>query len=66
MNQASDGSFSSTVSSYIIPYMHSEWWIFDIEMLMLAEFAGIPVVELPVTWRGFRSKLNVLRGLGMA
>ena len=33
---------------------------------MLAEFAGIPVVELPVTWRGFRSKLNVLRGLGMA
>jgi dolichyl-phosphate beta-glucosyltransferase len=26
---------------YIVPYMHNEGWIFDVEMLMLAEFAGI-------------------------
>lgn len=37
-------------------------------MLMLAEFAGIPVVEVPVTWREVKgSKLNVLRdSIGMA
>lgn len=48
--------------------MHSEGWIFDVEMLMLAEFAGIPVAEVPVDWREVGgSKLNVIRdSLGMA
>ncbi len=31
--------FSREALPYIIPYMHSEGWIFDIEMLMLAESA---------------------------
>lgn len=53
---------------YIIPYMHSEGWIFDVEMLMLAELASIPVVEVPIGWKEVKgSKLNVLwDSLGMA
>ncbi|KAL1967643.1 hypothetical protein VTN77DRAFT_2900 [Rasamsonia byssochlamydoides] len=60
--------FSRASLPYIIPYMHSEGWIFDVEMLMLAEFAGIPVVEVPVDWREIKgSKLNVLwDSIGMA
>ncbi|EDN04736.1 dolichyl-phosphate beta-glucosyltransferase [Histoplasma capsulatum] len=60
--------FSRASLPYIIPYMHSEGWIFDVEMLMLAEFAGIPVAEVPVGWREVKgSKLNVVwDSLGMA
>ncbi|MCJ1403508.1 dolichyl-phosphate beta-glucosyltransferase [Xylographa trunciseda] len=60
--------FSRPSLPYIIPYMHSEGWIFDVEMLMLAEAAGIPVVEVPVGWKEVKgSKLNVLwDSLGMA
>jgi dolichyl-phosphate beta-glucosyltransferase len=31
--------FSRAALPHIVPYMHSEGWIFDIEMLMLAESA---------------------------
>ncbi|KAK1144535.1 dolichyl-phosphate beta-glucosyltransferase [Aspergillus melleus] len=60
--------FSRSSLPYIIPYMHSEGWIFDVEMLMLAEFAGVSVAEVPVGWREVKgSKLNVLRdSIGMA
>jgi dolichyl-phosphate beta-glucosyltransferase len=60
--------FSRASLPFIIPYMHSEGWIFDVEMLMLAEFARIPVAEVPVHWREVGgSKLNVLRdSIGMA
>ncbi|OOF92757.1 glycosyltransferase family 2 protein [Aspergillus carbonarius ITEM 5010] len=60
--------FSRASLPYIIPYMHSEGWIFDVEMLMLAEFADIPVAEVPVGWREVTgSKLNVIRdSIGMA
>jgi dolichyl-phosphate beta-glucosyltransferase len=33
--------FSRASLPYIIPYMHAEGWIFDVEMLMLAESAPI-------------------------
>ena len=60
--------FSRPSLPYTIPYMHSEGWIFDVEMLMLAESAGIPVVEVPIGWQEVKgSKLNVLwDSLGMA
>ncbi|KAL4806151.1 nucleotide-diphospho-sugar transferase [Aspergillus unguis] len=60
--------FSRAALPDIIPYMHSEGWIFDVEMLMLAEFANIPVAEVPVDWREVGgSKLNVVwDSLGMA
>ena len=54
--------FSRATLPWIIPHMHMEGWIFDVEMLMLAEFAGIPVVEVAVGWREVvGSKLNVVR-----
>ena len=60
--------FSRPALPYIIPYMHSESWIFDVEMLMLAESASIPVAEVPIAWHEVQgSKLNVLwDSLGMA
>ena len=60
--------FSRSSLPYIIPFMHCEGWIFDVEMLMLAELAGIPVAEVPVGWKEVKgSKLNVLwDSLGMA
>ncbi|KAM5444689.1 dolichyl-phosphate beta-glucosyltransferase [Microsporum ferrugineum] len=60
--------FSRASLPYIIPYMHSEGWIFDVEMLMLAEFANIPVAEVPIGWKEVSgSKLSVVwDSLGMA
>lgn len=60
--------FSRASLPYIVPYMHTEGWIFDVEMLMLAEFAGIPVAEVAIGWREVvGSKLNVLYdSIGMA
>lgn len=60
--------FSRATLPFIVPHMHMDGWIFDVEMLMLAEFAGIPVVEVPVGWREVvGSKLNVLKdSVGMA
>ena len=54
--------FSRASLPYIIPYMHCEGWIFDVEMLMLAEAASIPVAEVPIGWHEVTgSKLNVIR-----
>lgn len=60
--------FSRATLPYIVPHMHSEGWIFDVEMLMLAEMAEIPVVEVPIGWQEVKgSKLNVVwDSLGMA
>ncbi|KAK3638862.1 dolichyl-phosphate beta-glucosyltransferase [Elasticomyces elasticus] len=60
--------FTRPALPYIIPYMHSEGWIFDVEMLMLAESADIPMVEVPVGWKEVMgSKLNVIKdSIGMA
>ena len=60
--------FSRPALPYIIPHMHTEGWIFDVEMLMLAEFSNIPVVEVAIGWREvLGSKLNVVRdSIGMA
>jgi len=59
--------FSRASLPHIIPYMHTEGWIFDVEMLMLAESApfvtvdgeressggvpGIKVAEVPIGWK---------------
>lgn len=60
--------FSRPTLPYIVPHMHMDGWIFDVEMLMLAEFAGIPVVEVAIGWKEVvGSKLNVVRdSIGMA
>lgn len=48
--------------------MHSEGWIFDVEMLMLAESADIPMAEVAIGWKEVAgSKLNVINdSIGMA
>lgn len=60
--------FTRASLPYIIPYMHSEGWIFDVEMLMLAESANIPMAEVAIGWKEVKgSKLNVVwDSLGMA
>ncbi|KAL7274421.1 dolichyl-phosphate beta-glucosyltransferase [Rhizina undulata] len=42
--------FSRKAVKDIFPYMHTEGWIFDIEILLLASYKNIPVVEVPVSW----------------
>jgi dolichyl-phosphate beta-glucosyltransferase len=48
--------------------MHSERWIFDVEVLMLTEAAKIPMQEVHIRWKEVGgSKLNVIwDSLGMA
>ncbi|KAF4629836.1 hypothetical protein G7Y89_g8305 [Cudoniella acicularis] len=67
--------FSRASLPHIVPYMHVEGWIFDVEMLMLAESAppgvpstsgstptpGIKVAEVQIGWQEVGgSKLNVV------
>ncbi|EEB05384.1 dolichyl-phosphate beta-glucosyltransferase Alg5 [Schizosaccharomyces japonicus yFS275] len=42
--------FSRDAYSKIFPMMHVEGWIFDIEVLILARFHGVTIVEVPITW----------------
>jgi len=42
--------FTRRAVELIFPNMHNEGWIFDVEILILAEKKGIPVVEVPITW----------------
>ena len=53
---------------WIVPHMHIEGWIFDVELLMLAEWSGIPVTEVAIGWKEVQgSKLNIVRdSIGMA
>lgn len=54
--------FTRATLPYIVPHMHMEGWIFDVEMLMLAEFNKIPVVEVPIGWKEVAgSKLDVVK-----
>ncbi|KAK9236514.1 nucleotide-diphospho-sugar transferase [Lipomyces kononenkoae] len=42
--------FTRSAVAEIFPFMHNEGWIFDVEVLILAERKGIPVVEVPISW----------------
>lgn len=35
----------------IIPWVHISGWIFDVEMILLAEWKGIRIIEVPVNWK---------------
>jgi len=46
----------------IFPNMHVEGWVFDIEVLMIAQQLQIPIVEVPVTWQEIDgSKVSLMR-----
>lgn len=42
--------FTRRSAQHIYPLMHVEEWAFDIELLLLGRFSGIPMVEVPITW----------------
>ena len=60
--------FTRSSLPLIVPWMHSEGWIFDVEMLMLAERGKVVMRECPVAWQEVKgSKLSVVwDSLGMA
>ncbi|KAI8900202.1 nucleotide-diphospho-sugar transferase [Globomyces pollinis-pini] len=54
--------FTRKAAQKIIPNMHSEGWIFDIELLILAFRKGIPVREVPIDWQEVEgSKMSLFR-----
>lgn len=42
--------FSRQAAKAVFEDLRTEGWIFDIEVLLLAGYKGIPVVEVPVSW----------------
>lgn len=42
--------YTRTAILQIFPYMHTEGWIFDVETLIIAMRANIPVMEVPISW----------------
>jgi dolichyl-phosphate beta-glucosyltransferase len=42
--------FTRSAAQVIFPRMHVERWIFDIEILIIAQMHSMRVVEVPVTW----------------
>ncbi|KAJ1850798.1 dolichyl-phosphate beta-glucosyltransferase, partial [Coemansia sp. RSA 2703] len=54
--------FSREAARRVFPKMHVERFIFDIEILLLARYQGIPVVEVPVNWHEVAgSKMSIVR-----
>ncbi|KAJ2355653.1 dolichyl-phosphate beta-glucosyltransferase, partial [Coemansia sp. RSA 2618] len=54
--------FSREAARCIFPGMHVERFIFDVEILLLARYQGIPVVEVPVNWHEVAgSKMSIVR-----
>ncbi|KAI3403821.1 ALG5 [Candida oxycetoniae] len=43
--------FNSQAVAKIFPHMHTERWIFDVEVLLLGELQGIKMKEISVTWK---------------
>lgn len=60
--------FNRKALSMIFPHMHTERWIFDVEVLLLAELQNISIHELPVNWEEIDgSKVDLAKdSIGMA
>ncbi|KAF9525963.1 glycosyltransferase family 2 protein [Crepidotus variabilis] len=53
--------FSRTAAQQIFPAQHLPTWIFDVELLLLAQQLRIPVAEVAIEWHEVAgSKLNVI------
>ena len=53
--------FSREAARAVIPAMHVEGFIFDIEMLLIAQWCGIPIAEVGVSWHEVDgSKVNIV------
>ncbi|KAF9432660.1 dolichyl-phosphate beta-glucosyltransferase [Entomortierella beljakovae] len=54
--------FTRKTAQAIFPNMHVEGWIFDIEVLMIAQQLKYPIVEVPVAWQEIDgSKVSLMR-----
>lgn len=54
--------FNKKAVNLIFPNMHTEGWIFDVEILILAARQNIPVVEIPINWHEVDgSKMDLAR-----
>ncbi|CAN3376373.1 hypothetical protein DIURU_003772 [Diutina rugosa] len=54
--------FNRKAVTEIFPHMHTERWIFDVEVLILAERQQMPVEEIAVTWHEISgSKVDLAR-----
>lgn len=60
--------FNKSAISKIFPHMHTERWIFDVEVLLLAEMQKIQIKEFAVNWVEIDgSKVDLARdSIGMA
>lgn len=46
----------------IFPFLHTEGWIFDVEILMVAIRKSIPIIEVPISWHEVDgSKMDLAR-----
>lgn len=52
--------FNKAAVKIICPLMHTEGWIFDVEMLILAERRDINVSEVPISWHEVKGSKMVL------
>lgn len=54
--------FNREAAHKIFPHMHTERWIFDVEVLLLGELQNIEVKEVPVNWQEIDgSKVDLAR-----
>lgn len=54
--------FNRAAARLVFPPLHLPTWIFDVELLMIAQALDIPVLEIPVHWKEIPgSKLNVAK-----
>lgn len=60
--------FTFDAAKSIFPHMHTERWIFDVEILLIASLQSIPMKEIPVNWQEIDgSKIDLARdSIGMA
>lgn len=54
--------FNRRAISEIFPYMHTERWIFDVEILIIAIRKHIQILEIPISWHEVEgSKVDLAR-----
>ncbi|ORX98999.1 hypothetical protein K493DRAFT_280050 [Basidiobolus meristosporus CBS 931.73] len=54
--------FTRAAAQQIFPNTHVEGWIFDIEVLLIAEYLSIPIAEVSVNWHEVDgSKISLIR-----
>jgi dolichyl-phosphate beta-glucosyltransferase len=54
--------FTRDALQLIFPFMHTEGWIFDVEVLIIAMKKNIPIYEVPISWHEVEgSKIELAR-----